>query len=59
MMRVRLAVEVLLVVGAFSFCLAETEHRLQFGHFANYGAHTDVVLGNSGIGSDDTYYADL
>jgi hypothetical protein len=59
MRRIRTAVTVLLFLGTVSFCSAEIYHRLKFGHFASYGAHTDVILGNSDIASDDMYYAHL
>lgn len=39
--------------------LAEAHHHHKFGHFVGYGLHTDVVLGNSDIGTNDMYFAQL
>lgn len=45
---------VLLASGA-----TELYHHYRFGHFVGYGLHTDVILGNSDVGTDDIYYARL
>src|SRR5215469_3559786 len=37
----------------------EGRHYYRMRHFAGYGPHIDVVLGNSDIGRRDTYYARL
>ena len=49
-----LAWAVLLFVGT-----AEIYHHWKYGRFVEYGLHTDVILGNSDIGTDDMYYAVL
>ena len=36
---------------------AQAWHRYRFGHFLGYGLHTDVVIGDSDIGTNDVYYA--
>jgi hypothetical protein len=54
--------KVLLVVsatGIFAFGAAEILHHHRFGQFAEYGLHTDVILGNSDIATHDTYIANL
>ncbi len=38
---------------------AEGWHHHKFGHFVGYGLHADVILGNSAVGKNDTYYAVL
>lgn len=47
------------VLGLLALGLAEMSHHRKFGHFVGYGLHTDVILGNSDIGSNDTYIAKL
>lgn len=38
---------------------AELYHQIVFGHFVGWGIHTDVVLGNSDVGTRDMYFAKL
>jgi hypothetical protein len=39
------------------FVSAESLHKLYYGHFIKPGLHTDIVLTNSDIGTNDTYMA--
>jgi hypothetical protein len=34
-------------------------HHHKYGHFVGYGLHADMILGNSDVGKNDTYYAVL
>lgn len=46
----------------FAFVLtviAEVSHHHRYGHFVGYGLHIDVILGDSAVGTNDTYYAVL
>ncbi len=54
--------KVLVVAAASVFLLVgstEVLHRRKYGHFVAYGIHTDVILGNSDVGMNDTYWARL
>jgi hypothetical protein len=46
----------LLLAGA-SLLVVECWHHALYGHFVGYGLHSDVVLGDSDIQKNDTYYA--
>jgi|SRR6267378_819528 len=39
--------------------IVQTLHHRRFGHFVRYGWHTDIVMGNSDIALNDTYFAHL
>ena len=49
----------ILVSIALVVPVLEGRHYYRMHHFAGYGTHIDVVLGNSEIGRKDTYYARL
>jgi hypothetical protein len=54
--------KILLVVTAVGFvgcCAAEFLHHHRFGHFVRPGVLTDVIVGNSDIGTNDMHYARL
>jgi hypothetical protein len=57
--RISRALAVLTAVGLLTCGVAETWHHRRFGDFFGYGPHADVILGNSDIGTDDMYYANL
>jgi hypothetical protein len=46
-------------VALLSLSAAEIYHRERFGHFVGYGLHTDVILGDSDVGTKDMHYARL
>jgi hypothetical protein len=37
----------------------EMAHRVRYGHFLRPGLHTDIVRGDSDVGTNDMYYARL
>ena len=47
---------VAIVVIALAVPAIEVAHRVRYGHFLRPGLHTDVVRGNSDVGTNDTYY---
>ena len=49
----------IIVSVALVLSVLEGRHYQRMRHFAGYGPHIDVVLGNSDIGRRDTYYARL
>lgn len=55
---IRVVVASVLVFIA-SVAIIEGRHHHKFGHFVGYGSHTDIVVGNSDVGSGDTYFAQL
>jgi hypothetical protein len=57
--RIGIALAVLVCLGTITLGSAEVYHRFKFGHFLGYGLHTDVFLGNSDVGTNDMYYAQL
>jgi len=60
MKRIALFVTIGLVVAiAIAVLVLEGRHHARMHHFAGYGPHIDVVLGDSEIGRKDMYYARL
>jgi hypothetical protein len=58
MKRIAALVTLGLIAGiAIVLSVLEGRHYYQMRHFAGYGLHMDVVLGNSDVGRKDTYYA--
>lgn len=53
---IRKAVFGLAIIALCAIALV-TWHRARYGDWPAPGLHTDVVLGNSDIGTNDTYYA--
>jgi len=47
----------MLILASASLSVFEGWHHVRYGHFIDYGLHTDVVLGDSDVGKGDTYYA--
>jgi hypothetical protein len=48
---------VIIAIIALAVPVSEVAHRVRYGHFLRPGLHTDVVRGDSDIGTNDTYYA--
>ena len=57
MMSLNRGIVVAILFATASLLVIESWHRTRYGHFIGYGLHTDVVLGNSDIGTGDMYYA--
>jgi hypothetical protein len=50
-------VTAILLLCAVAVVGVEGFHYYKFGHLVGYGPHMDVVLGNSDVGKQDTFYA--
>ena len=59
MKRIGLTLAVLICIATVVLGTAEIYHHIRFGDFFGYGLHTDVILGDSDIESNDTYFARL
>jgi len=46
-----------IVIIALAATVVEAAHRVLYGHFLRPGLHTDVIRGDSDIGTNDMYYA--
>ncbi len=57
--RIIKVISAIMLVVALLLSAAELSHKRRFGHFFGYGPHMDVVLGDSDVASQDTYYARL
>jgi hypothetical protein len=57
MKHLRNAATLAIVLALVVLVSTEGLHYRKFGHFLGYGLHMDIVLGNSDIGTDDTYFA--
>jgi hypothetical protein len=55
--RIKQIILILAMIGLLAIVAAEVSHHRKFGHFFGYGVHADVILGNSDVGTADTYYA--
>jgi hypothetical protein len=56
---IQLGVAGVLVLIAAMMATIEARHHRKFGHFVGYGLHSDIVVANSDIGTNDTYFAQL
>jgi hypothetical protein len=57
MKHLRIAATLLVALALAALVSIEGFHYYKFRHFVGYGLHMDVVLGNSDVGTDDTYFA--
>ena len=46
-----------LVIISLVLPIIKVIHRARYGHFVRLGLHTDIVIGDSDVGANDTYYA--
>lgn len=59
MKRIGIALTLAVGIIALTFAAVEVSHRRKYGDFVKYGLHTDIVVGNSSLASNDTYIAQL
>jgi|HubBroStandDraft_2_1064218.scaffolds.fasta_scaffold46297_1 hypothetical protein len=57
----RVAKALIWVIGGVVVLVLAGEcwHHYRYGHFVSYGLHADIILGNSDVGKNDTYFAVL